>query len=290
MDLKFTKATDEEHEIKLEPVLIFADWQSNMAIGGQAVPFEIRTSMVGEGAPIKVVGKSANGKKLGKIKGVMKRNRFTDRFDIPDDIELGDEVYFEVKLPKNDLSDESHTIPAFPPVEVSNLKWSAAEARRGDVVTLSGDVKGLPAGAEVVVIIYEHDQDNCHDKITELPATVVDQKIELKWEYEYHEDTDEIPTDDEMQRYGGSYNPPEYFFAVKVGDTEYGDKQSPGLLTFKDWIEIKLVNQYGRPMPEEDYSLSLPDGTKRSGKLDKSGYAKEENIPPGQYEVEFSNL
>ena len=42
------------------------------------------------------------------------------------------------------------------------------------------------------ILIYEHDQDGAHDRICEIPAVVQDGKIEVKWEYEYHEDTDEI--------------------------------------------------------------------------------------------------
>ena len=93
------------------------------------------------------------------------------------------------------------------------------------------------------IIIYEFDRDGAHDKIVELPATVKNKKIELQWAYEYHEDTDEIPSDAEMQRYGRNYNPPEYFFTVKVDKQEFGKKQESGLLEFKDWIEIELTRR-----------------------------------------------
>lgn len=290
MDLKFTKSTDTEHEIKLESSLISASWRSGKAIAGQSATFEVRTAFVGEGAPIKITGKSENGKKLGKIKDVIKRNKYVGEFEIPEDTELDDMIYFEVEFTKNDLEGESNRIPVFPPVQVFNMKWSAKEARRGDVLTLSADTNGLRDHEEVTVIIYEYDRDSAHDKIVELPATVMDKRIELQWEYEYHEDTNEIPTQEELDKYGKKYNPPEYFFTVKVEDTEFGkQEQESGLLEFKDWVKIKLVDEEGNAIANEDYVLYLPDGQQRQGTLDSNGQAKEENIPPGEVTIEFPN-
>ncbi len=290
MDLKFTKSTDTEHEIKLESSLISASWRSSKAIAGQTATFEVRTAFVGEGATIKIKGKSEKGKKLGKIKDVIKRNKYVGEFEIPEDTELDDMIYFEVELPKNDLEGESNRIPVFPPVQVFNLKWSAKEARRGDVLTLSADINGLRDHTEVTIIIYEYDRDSAHDKIIELPATVMSKRIELQWEYEYHEDTDEIPTQEELDKYGGKYNSPEYFFTVKVEDTEFGVKQESELLEFKDWFEIKLVDEDGNPMASEQYVLHLAQGQQRRGTLDDKGVGREENIPPGKVTIEFPNL
>ncbi|MDH4033519.1 MAG: hypothetical protein OEV80_06940, partial [candidate division Zixibacteria bacterium] len=110
--LKFTKATDSEHEVKLDSELISVTWTCGKAIGGQTASFVVQTEMVGEGAPIKVKGKSEKGKKLGKVTGVVRRNSFSGAFDIPEDIELGDKVFFEAKLSKNSLEGESEHIPA----------------------------------------------------------------------------------------------------------------------------------------------------------------------------------
>ncbi len=282
MDLKFTKSTDTEHEIELESALLLAAWRQGKAIAGRTAKFEVRTAFVGEGATIKIEGQSENGKKLGKIKDVIKRNKYVGEFDIPEDTELDDEVYFEVELPNNDIEGESNRIPVFPPVQVFNLKWSANEARRSDILTLSADTNGLRDNAEVTVTIYEYDRDSAHDKIVELPATVMDKRIELQWEFEYHEDTDEIPTQEELDKYGKTYNPPEYFFTVKVEDTEFGVEQESGLLEFKDWIEIKLMNPTGK----DKYILSFPDGSERRGSFNQDGILKEDNIPPGKYSIE----
>jgi len=286
-DLKFTKSTDAEHDIKLTSSLIYATWQSGVAYGGQKVGIEVGTAFVGNGAKIKIKGKSINGKKLGKIKDIIKNNKYVGELEIPEDIELGDEVYFEVKLSKNGLDGESDRIPAQPPVSVTNLAWNKNEARRGDVLTLTADLAGVSNGTEVTIIIYEHDRDSAHDRIAEFPATINGSKLEVSWEYEYLEDTDEIPSQEEMEEYGTDYNPPEYFFTVKIGTEEFGQEQESGLLKFKDWIEISFCDRDGKPRAGEKYQLKLADGTTLDGKLDGDGLARIEDVPPGPVRVEF---
>lgn len=290
MELKFTKSTDTEHEIKLTSSLIYAEWCSGLAFSSQTVSFEVVTSFVGNGAKIKITGKSEGGKKLGKIKDKIKNNKYIGRFEIPDDIEIGDEIYFEVGLSKNGIDGESNRIPVYPAPKVSNMKWSAKEARRGDVLKLTADVGNVISGTEVLVTIYEYDRDKAHDKIAEIPAEIENEKLELLWEYEYHEDTDEIPSQEELDRYGASYNPPEYFFTIKIGETEYGLEQESGILEFKDWIEITLENDIGEPVPNAEYVVRLPDGQEKRGNLDSDGKVRIDGIPPGRFNVFFPNM
>jgi hypothetical protein len=287
MQTKFTKSTDAEHEVKLESSLIAAAWRCGAAFGGQKASFEVITSFVGEGASIKLTGKTENGKSLGKISDVIRNNKFIGAFDVPSDIERGDLAYFEVQLPANGLSGESNRIPVGPPIDVTNLKWSAKEARRGDKLKLTADARGVPDGTEAKITIFEYDRDNIHDRIVELMAEVKNQKIEIEWEYEYYEDTDEIPTEEELNRYGKNYNPPEYFFTVTIGDAVFGKKQESGLLEFKDWIEIELKDENGNPVPNQRYVIELPDGSKKEGNLDENGHAKIEGIPPGAINVSY---
>ena len=288
-DLKFSKSTDTEHTIKLESHLVYATWGCGIAFGGQSATVEVGTAFVGNGAKIEIKGKSKKGKKLGKIKDVIKNNKYVGELEIPDDIEFGDEVYFEIKLSKNGLSGESDRVQAYPPCNVSGLKWSAAEAERGDVLTLSADVQGVSDGTEALVTIYEYDQDKAHDRLVTFPAAVKDERIEVSWEYEYIEDTDDIPDQDEMEEYGGSYSRPEYFFTLTIGEEEYGRDQESGLLKFKDWIEIECEDAYGEPAASADFKLILPDGSEKSGKLDSNGRAKVTDVAPGPCHVDLSS-
>lgn len=230
MSLKFTKSTDRDEEVQLDSYLISATWCYGSAIAGQKALFEVTTAFVGNGAPINITGKSKGGKKLGNINDVIKNNKYVGKFDIPESTRVDDQIYFNVKLSGNGLSGESNRIPVRPPVKILSMCWSAEEVRRGDLLTLSVDIEGVRDDTEVILTIYEYDRDGVHDKIVELPGVVQDEKIEVNWEYEYHEDTDEIPSEWEVQEYGGSYNPPEYFFTVKIGETEFGREQESGLL------------------------------------------------------------
>ena len=59
----------------------------------------------------------------------------------------------------------------------------------------------------------------------------------------------------------------------------------------RDWIEIVLVDDQGRPSPGEPYLLTLPDGTTvESGTLDEKGFARVEGIQPGTCKITFPNL
>jgi len=58
----------------------------------------------------------------------------------------------------------------------------------------------------------------------------------------------------------------------------------------KSWIEIKLHNKAGKPIPGEPYEIVLPDGeVVASGTLDENGFARVEGIEPGQAKVRFPN-
>ena len=116
---------------------------------------------------------------------------------------------------------------------------------------------------------------------------MIGEKLELKWAYEYHEDSDEIPTEEELQKYGRKYNHPEYFFTVKFDQTEFGLNQESGLLKFKDWFDVIGEDGYGEPLRDGEYVLILPDGEERRGNLDDEGRARIEDIPPGVCVIEF---
>jgi hypothetical protein len=287
MNTTFTVQTDKKERITVESAIIYALWKSRSAIGGGEVQCEVRTALVGEGAPVQITGKSENGKKLGKLKGKIYGNRFVGALEVPEKIERGDWCYFTVKLPKHGLKAESNAIPARPHIIVSSMKWSAQEARRGDVLTLSAQFENVGTTDDVMVVIYEYDSDGNHDPITKIPTEIVNNKLEIKWEYEYHEDTDEIPDEEQMKKYGRHYNPPEYFFVVVIEGHAIGTEQQSGLLEFKDWVNLQYTDWSGEPVPDASYTLILPDGSERKGRLDSDGRKREENIPPGKIRVRY---
>lgn len=277
--------TDAIKKIQLSSSLEQVIWTKRLAVSGGSVGLEIFTHYVGNGSSLEIELSDQNGKNFGKYKEKISGNRFWTKIRVP--AEAKQALYANVKLPKHGLQMKSNPLIIMPPIEITNAKWDKKEARRGDILKLTADVRGVADGTEGEIEIWEFDSDGGHDFITKFPVLVKNKKVELEWEYEYHEDTDEIPTEDELKKYGNKYNPPEYFFRVKVGEMAVDS----GLLEFKDWIEIELRDQDNKEsFPDEDYILVLPDGKERRGKLNDKGYAKEKDIPPGRCEIEFPNL
>jgi hypothetical protein len=58
----------------------------------------------------------------------------------------------------------------------------------------------------------------------------------------------------------------------------------------QSWIEIELVDDRGKPVPDEAYEIETADGVRRSGTLDWKGRAREEGIDPGRCKVRFPRL
>ncbi len=57
------------------------------------------------------------------------------------------------------------------------------------------------------------------------------------------------------------------------------------------WIEIELVGEDGSPIPWEEYSVELPDGTIAPGYLDAAGFARFSGLPQaGTCKVCFPRL
>ncbi len=56
----------------------------------------------------------------------------------------------------------------------------------------------------------------------------------------------------------------------------------------KSWIEIKLVDEQGDPVPGEPYSVTLPDGESvAAGTLDDKGFVRIDGIDPGTCQITF---
>jgi hypothetical protein len=279
--MEHKKQTDAVHTIELPSAIERVQWADLRAAPGGTVGLEISTRYVGNGSTLQIKLTDHQGTTHGTFENEIHNNHLSAEVQVPP--EAKDALYAEVKFPNHGLKQKSPALLLTAPVKIKNAEWSKDEARRGDLLTLSADVEGVPDGTEATVEIFEHDEESAHDLITQLSTPVEDQQVEMEWEYEYHEDTDSIPTDEEAEK---GYKPPEYFFQVEV---EGGEAKSD-LLTFKDWIGISLVDEDGKPVSGESYELHFPDGSKREGELDSDGHAKEENIPPGRCVTIFPNV
>jgi len=278
---KHTGQTNERHQITLPSSIERVQWAKLRSAPGGTVGLEIYTRFVGNGATLQIKLTDHQGKTHGAYKNQIHNNHLSAEIQVPS--KAREALYAEVKFPKHGLKQKSPALLLTPPVEVKNAQWSQSEARRGDVLTLSADVKGVPDGTEAQIQIFEQDADGAHDPITRFSTLVEKKRVEAEWEYEYHEDTDDIPTDEEAEK---GYTPPEYFFRVEVE----GVTVKSGLLAFKDWMAIRLSDSFGHPTPGAKYTLHLPDGTQRKGKLDRNGVAEEKDLPPGKIRIEFTDV
>lgn len=64
-----------------------------------------------------------------------------------------------------------------------------------------------------------------------------------------------------------------------------GSTQEP--CTRPTWVEIRLVDPEGRPVPGAKYRIELPDGEVLEGTLDEDGLAGVDGIDPGDCKVTF---
>jgi len=279
--MEYQGQTDNIKEIELDSTLEQVQWTRPSAVPQAIVGLDIYTRFIGNGAEMNIELTDQSGKNFGVLKEKILGNRFRTDIKIPE--KARDVLYAEVKLPKHGLSKKSPPLVIKPPVKIKNVRWDKDVVHRGEVVKLSADIEGVQDGTEVEVSIWEHDEDGAHSHITEFTTTVENGRVEIEWEYDYFENTEEIPRDEEVE---GGYHAPEYFFRVEV----HGLTAESGVLEFKDSIKIELVNIFGEPIPNQAYLLYAPDGVQREGELDDEGQAGEEDVPPGPYRVEFPDL
>lgn len=286
MNTQHTKPSDQAHRIKVDSSIICCRWMCNKAWAGAEAPFEVRTALVGEGAEIKVRLVNEQGKVLEKKSDTIFANRYRGAIAVPSNVKLGEMLHLEVELPKQNLDIESDEVPAGPVIQARRLEWDRTEAHRGDIVTMKAEFIDLPDRTQAEVTVYEYDPEGLHDPVAAIPAIIKNNRLELKWDFK-HRDPGTIPTEDEVKPYGKHYCAPEYFFTVDIDGTKIGLKQESGLLKFVDSIAIRLNDACGKPIPNEKYTLILPDGSKKEGALDSNGFVKEEEIPPGNCYVFF---
>ena len=273
--------TDRTHQVELASSIERVQWARLRAAPGGTVGLDLFTRFVGNGAMLQIKITDHHGTTHGAYKNQIHNNHLSAEIQIPP--EAREALYAEVKFPKHGLQQKSPALLLTPPVEVKNAKWSQSEARRGDLLTLSADVRGVPDGTEAQIQIFEHDADGAHDPITRFTTLVEKKCVEAEWEYEYYEDTDDIPSEKEVEK---GYQPPEYFFRVEVE----GVTADSELLTFKDELVIQVKDLAGRPIQSKKYVVHLADGARRKGMLDETGHVTEKDVPPGKIRLKLKDI
>jgi hypothetical protein len=285
MNAQYTKPSDQQHRIQVQSNLIYAMWMCNKAWAGTDAPFEVKTSLVGEGAEIKIRLMNDSGKTLEKKSDKIFANRYRGTVAVPSNVKLGDQLYLEVELPKHNLDIESDRVPAGPIIQARSMQWSRKDAKQGDVVKMQAHFIDLPDKTQAEVTIYEYDPDNNHDPIITIPTEIKSNKMEVAWEFTFGRDVGTILTQEELKPYNRNYRAPEFFFVINIDETKIGVKQESGLLLFKDKVDFVLKDSDGQPIPDTDCVITGPDGKEVKAKSDKDGKVLVKDFPPGPMQV-----
>lgn len=56
------------------------------------------------------------------------------------------------------------------------------------------------------------------------------------------------------------------------------------------WVEVELLDKAGKPVPNEKYRVTAPDGTESEGYLDSQGRARVDGIDLGNCKITFPEL
>jgi len=164
---------------------------------------------------------------------------------------------------------------------LSNAKWSKQKADVGEKVKLSAETEGFEDGTPATIEIYKRDLNGPDVVIVTVESKVKSNKVKAEWEYDYPEDVEEISGEE-----SNAYSAPQFYFKVIVDQI----KTVSDILEIIDYVEIILHDNDGNPVKNEEYILTFSNGEIRRGKLDASGYKKEERITSAHWSVVFPNL
>ncbi|MDH5230726.1 MAG: carboxypeptidase-like regulatory domain-containing protein [Gammaproteobacteria bacterium] len=278
---EYQKATNEAHEVELESSINVAYWDRKLAAVGDTVGIVVETNFVASGSKIEVKVETLKGKKVDTLTGTVFGGIYRGELTLSD--KAVGEIKFTAKLPDHGVEGGSNLLTVRPVINIKNMKWSQKTAQQGDELTLSADADGLQDGQKVEIRIYEFDQGGMHDLVCKLPAVVENNKLEKIWMFQYFADIDDIPIEDEIQNYGKHYQNPEYFFVVEVSNRKYGDQDESGLLEFKDYVALFLVDQDNNPIQDAKCEITAADGNTVNKTTDAKGYIKIDEIAPGRF-------
>ncbi len=164
---------------------------------------------------------------------------------------------------------------------IINTAWGCKKARNGEPVDMIVETTGVENGVPVTFVVLERTPNRSPRTVrTVSDVPIEDGKAKATWSFKWERDIDDRPgTEDKPARYSS----PDYFFQVHVADMK---AYSP-MLDYKDYVAIELRDENNDPVPEAEYRLYLANGEIRTGKLDRNGYKREENVTPGSYRAEF---
>ena len=164
---------------------------------------------------------------------------------------------------------------------IVKAEWSQKTANTEDTVKMTAQVAGIESGVKAVLEIFVRDTGPFADRLLKtIESKVNGDKIEEEWALKIDKDFLGLQASKESK---GGYSGPSFYFRV----TADGVTTRSGILEIKDYLELELKDEDGNPIKGAGYKVYLPNGAIKEGVLDDNGYAKVENVPPGEAKVSF---
>jgi hypothetical protein len=164
-------------------------------------------------------------------------------------------------------------------IKIMNAKWDKTIVARGESAKLSADTKGIPDSSRVNLKILKSKGEEDGILIEEMSVVVQNNKLECEWKPDFNAICLRIK---QMP-----YVTPKFFFKITYESDEGSAQTASDFLELRDWIKIELVDDDKKPVKGQKYVLHLPDGTQRDGILDDNGQATIEDIPIGEYTIDY---
>jgi murein DD-endopeptidase MepM/ murein hydrolase activator NlpD len=284
---KFTGQTDRKETFELPSAIIDIYWHQKEGLVGGTATLEVRTIYVHHGAPVKLLLRDKEAKVIATLEGGKMMDDIHRRI-IPLGASAAGGVFCEVELPLNKLKASGPMLKVGGAVKIESVAWKdksgkeLSEVRRAQETVLEAKVSGVKEGETGFFSIFEKRQGNHLHRLIELRAKVEKGKMALVWTFGHSANPALIySSDGTLKRTGEKYEAPVFFIEANVA----GAKKPSAEAKLKDWAEIKVVDDFGRPIADRDVTVVMPDGSEKKETSDKNGMVFLDNLLPGALRI-----
>ena len=150
-------------------------------------------------------------------------------------------------------------------------------------VNVEVKAEGVSEGTEARIDFLQKLGEHRISKWVSIPTQVTAGKIVMTWIFDYRKATKALSSKKEKEMTAEEYKAPKiYFEAHCLGLILKGPE-----VDFLDWVRIELLGEDGLPMVQRKIRLVFPDGKSQNAETDETGNVLVEDVPPGQFTVEW---
>ena len=276
----FEGETDKVLHIRLPSSIVSAHWRKEEVALGGTITYEVETHWVGQGAPIKIIIKDLENKVIDEVEGTVEGNLHRVPYTVTKPNKTGG-MYFEAEMSAHKLKAKSHSVKVLPKIEISALKWldesgkSITEITEGEVVTMTATLQNVKDETEGYIEIFCRKNEAKFISLGAFESSVENSKLTLHWVTRLPGTAAEILVQSMLDKQGGKYFQPEYFFEASC----YGVTSTSKIVKLKSYIDIDFNGQKGIAI------LLLPDGTEEKKEVPEGGILQIEKPKVGEVQI-----